>query len=190
MHQRHFLSSHNSIVAAVEDGGSYYNTRRPWSVICGKVFECTEHSADLNPSLAVSGPWPHTTRRSTHLLQVFSWEVFNHHPPYSSDLAPSDFHLFLLFKKFLPEQQQRFQNEREEEMSVTVVPIEAEDFYDTGCKSWFHGMTNVSIPEVTMWKNSLTLAVSVPRNIFIKFGFVSVNGPRETYFVDALCRFC
>ena len=40
-----------------------------------------------------------------------------------------------------------------------------------------------------MLKNSLTLAVSVPINIFIKFGFVSVNGTRETYFVDVLRRF-
>ena len=50
-------------------------------------------------------------------------------------------------------------------------------------------MTNLSIPEETMLKNTLTL-VSVPGNLFIKFGFVSVNGPWETYFVDALCRFC
>ena len=51
-------------------------------------------------------------------------------------------------------------------------------------------MTNVSISEVTMLKNTLTLVVSVPRNLFNKFGFVSVNGRRETYFVDALRRFC
>ena len=37
-----------------------------------------------------------------------------------------------------------------------------------------------------MLKNSSTLAVSVPINLSIKFGFVSVNCPRETYFVDAL----
>ena len=103
-------------------------------MICGKVFECTEHSADLNPSSAVSGLWPHTTRRSTHLLQEFSWEVVIHHPPYSSDLAPSDFNLFLP-QKFLSDQRQRFQNDGEEEMSVTVVPIQAEDFYDTGYKN-------------------------------------------------------
>ena len=48
---------------------------------------------------------------------------------------------------------------------------------------------NVSILEVNILKNSSTLAVSVPINISIKFGFVSVNGPRETYFVDALRRF-
>ena len=51
-------------------------------------------------------------------------------------------------------------------------------------------MINVSIPEVTILKNSLTLAVSVPINLFIKFDFVSVNGVRKTYFVDALRRFC
>ena len=105
-------------------------------MICDKVFECTEHSADLNPSSAVSGLWPHTTRRSTHLLQEFSsWEVFNHHPPYRLGLASSDFHLSLHLYKFLSDQQQRFQNDREEEMSVTVLPIQAADFYDTGYKS-------------------------------------------------------
>ena len=48
-------------------------------------------------------------------------------------------------------------------------------------------MTNVSIPGVNMLKNSSTLAVSVPINLSIKMGFASENGPRETYFVDALC---
>ena len=38
---------------------------------------------------------------------------------------------------------------------------------------------------VNMLKNSSTLAVSVPINLSIKLGFVSVNGPRETYFVDS-----
>ena len=37
-----------------------------------------------------------------------------------------------------------------------------------------------------MLKNSSTLAVSVPINISIKLGFVFVNCPRETYFVDGL----
>jgi hypothetical protein len=46
--------------------------------------------------------------RTASLLQEFSWEVFNH-PPYSPDLAPSDFHIFLHLKKF----HQRFENDRE-----------------------------------------------------------------------------
>ena len=63
---------------------------------------------------------------------------------------------------------------------------QATDIYDTGYKSWSHGMTIVSVPEVIVLKNSSTLAVSVPINISIKLGLVSVNGLRETYVVDAL----
>ena len=75
-----------------------------------------------NSSSAVLGLWPHTVRQSRHLLQEFGWEVFNH-PPYNSDLAPTDFHLFLHLKKFLSSQRQRFQNDEQAEVSVTVVPI-------------------------------------------------------------------
>ena len=49
-------------------------------------------------------------------------------------------------------------------MSAKVVT----DFHDTGYKSWSHGMINVSIPEVHMLENSLTLAVYVPINLSIK----------------------
>ena len=73
------------------------------------------------------------------------------------------------------------------EMSVTQwFQSQAADFYDTGDKSWSHGMTNVSIPEVNMLKNSSTLAVSVSINLCIKLDSVFVKGLRETYFVFAL----
>ena len=36
-----------------------------------------------------------------------------------------------------------------------------------------------------MLKNSSTLAVYVPVNLSLQFGFVSVNGRRKPYFVDA-----
>ena len=55
-------------------------------------------------------------------------------------------------------------------------------------KSWSHGITNVSITEINMLKNSSTIAVSVSITLFIKLGFVPVNGCGETYFVDALRR--
>ena len=45
--------------------------------------------------------------------------IYINHPPYSPDLAPIDFHLSLHLKKFLSGQRQRFQNDREAEMSVT-----------------------------------------------------------------------
>jgi histone-lysine N-methyltransferase SETMAR len=71
---------------------------------------------------------PITLGRTASLLQEFSWEVFNH-PPYSPDLAPSDFHVFLHLKKF----HQRFENDREKEMIVTQwFQSRAAGFYDIG----------------------------------------------------------
>ena len=107
----------------------------------------------------MSGLWPHTTQQLTHLLQEFDWEVFNYHPPYSPDLAPSNFKLFLHLKKFLSGQHKRFQNDREAEMSVTVVSI-------PGGRLLRHRI-QMSIPDVNMLKNSSTLAVSVPINLSI-----------------------
>ena len=72
-----------------------------WSAICDKVFECTEHNADRNSSSAVPDLWPRTAWRTTDLLQEFSWEEINH-PPYSPDLAPSDFRLFLFAPEEIP----------------------------------------------------------------------------------------
>ena len=53
--------------------------------------------------------------------------------------------------------------------------FQAPDVNGIGYKSWSHGMTNVLIPEVNMLKNSSTHAVSLPINIFIELGFVSVS---------------
>ena len=55
-----------------------------------------------------------------------------------------------------------------------------------GYKSWSYDRKNVSISEVNMLKSSSTLAVSVPMNLSIKLGFVSVNDPSETYFMNVL----
>ena len=69
--------------------------------------------------------------------------MFIHHQSYIPDLAPNDFHLSLHVKKVLSGQRERFQNDREAEMSVTQwFQSQAADFYDTGYKSWFHGRTN------------------------------------------------
>ncbi|GFU05368.1 histone-lysine N-methyltransferase SETMAR [Trichonephila clavipes] len=43
---------------------------------------------------------PHTANRTTALVERFGWEMVSH-PPYSPDLAPSDFHLFPELKKNL-----------------------------------------------------------------------------------------
>jgi transposase len=43
---------------------------------------------------------PHTAARTTALIKRLDWEIFDH-PPYSPDLAPSDYHLFSKMKVWL-----------------------------------------------------------------------------------------
>ena len=51
------------------------------------------------------------------------------------------------------------------------------EFYDTGYKNWFHGMTNVSFPEANMLKNSSTIGVFDPISLYIKTGFYFCKRP-------------
>ena len=82
-------------------------------------------------------------------------------------------------------QRQHLQEDPRYEMSVSEwFQSQAADSTTEGYKSCSRGMTNVSIPDVNMLRNSLTLAVSVPIKLSIKLGFVCLNGPGETYFVD------
>lgn len=43
---------------------------------------------------------PHVANRTQGLITSFGWEQFDH-PPYSPDLVPSDYHMFLQLKKHL-----------------------------------------------------------------------------------------
>ena len=44
--------------------------------------------------------WPHSAAQTQDLITSFTWQQMDH-PPFTPDLAPSDFHLFLHLKKFL-----------------------------------------------------------------------------------------
>ena len=109
--------------------------------------------------------------------QTFATGVkYQIHQGFLPDLAPSDFHLFLHLKRFLSGQ--RFHNDRETEMSVTQwFQSQAADFYDTGYKSWSHGMTNFSILEVNSGGSSYRDKGMIPTNKFklIKFLFYFQN---------------
>jgi transposase len=50
----------------------------------------------------------HTAARTRALLEHFNWDLFGH-PPYSPDLAPSNYHLFTYLKNWLGSQ--HFNNE-------------------------------------------------------------------------------
>lgn len=75
---------------------------------------------------------PHTAAKTNEKIQDFRWELFDH-PPYSPDLAPSDYFLFLHFKQWLGGQ--RF--ETEEGLKNAVVNwfnSQAASFYAEGLK--------------------------------------------------------
>jgi GMP synthase-like glutamine amidotransferase len=72
----------------------------------------------------------HTARQTTALLQQFHWDIMDH-PPYSPDLAPSDYHLFLHMKRFLAGKQ--FHSDAEVKTTVNNwLQQQAVDFFDTG----------------------------------------------------------
>jgi hypothetical protein len=70
---------------------------------------------------------PHTATATQNLITTFGWEQFDH-PPYSPDLAPSNFHLFLHLKSFLG---WRFHGEVKEAVT-TWFASQAAAFYDEG----------------------------------------------------------
>jgi histone-lysine N-methyltransferase SETMAR len=48
-------------------------------------------------------PLPHTVARTRALLEHLNWELFDHRP-YSPDLAPNDYHLFIYLKNWMGSQ--------------------------------------------------------------------------------------
>jgi [histone H3]-lysine36 N-dimethyltransferase SETMAR len=75
---------------------------------------------------------PHTAAKTQEKIQDFRWELFNH-PPYSPDLAPSDYFLFLHFKRWLGGQ--RFENDKEIKNAVeNWFNSQAVSFYAEGLR--------------------------------------------------------
>ena len=123
-------------------------TRRLWSVVCDKVSECTDHSADQNSS-SVCQVYGHTwldgqhiscrslagrcliihptSRTSRPVISIFSYTSRNSYPV--------SVRIFIMtMRRWMS---RWFQSQ-------------AANFLDTGYKSWSDDMTNVSIPEVNM----------------------------------------
>lgn len=59
---------------------------------------------------------PHTAKMTKKLLEEFGWEVLEH-PPYSPDLAPSDYHLFRSMEHWL--RNKKFKNVNEMSVALT-----------------------------------------------------------------------
>jgi len=74
-------------------------------------------------------PRPHSAHVTTALLEKFKWDMLDH-PPYSPDLAPSDFHLFLHQKKHLAGK--KFDDDYEVQGECMWFKGQAADFYYSG----------------------------------------------------------
>jgi len=75
---------------------------------------------------------PHTATQTAQLLQQFRWEVFDH-PPYSPNLTPRDYHLFMHLKKWLASQS--FEDDGRMKTGITTwFKLLVEDFFDTGIR--------------------------------------------------------
>jgi hypothetical protein len=73
---------------------------------------------------------PHTASAVQDLIAIFGWQQFCH-PPYSPDLEPSNFHVFLHLKTYLG--CQRFHGDSEVKEAVTTwYASQLASFYDAG----------------------------------------------------------
>jgi histone-lysine N-methyltransferase SETMAR len=72
----------------------------------------------------------HTTRATQERIQELQWELLEH-PPYSLDMAPSDFHLFDPLKSYLGGK--HFTDDEEVETKVRKwLRQQSKDFYAAG----------------------------------------------------------
>jgi histone-lysine N-methyltransferase SETMAR len=73
---------------------------------------------------------PHTVAATQDLISTFGWEQFDH-PPYSLDLVPSGFHVFLQLKTFLGGRQFHDDNRAKEAVN-TWFALRVASFYNAG----------------------------------------------------------
>ena len=96
------------------EGIIYYEILRPNTTIDSKLY--CEQLQNLKVALQANRPErrkvrllhdnakPHTSKITRQKLAEFGWEVLPH-PPYSPDLASSDYHLFRSLRNYLVKKQ-------------------------------------------------------------------------------------
>lgn len=77
---------------------------------------------------------PHTSRQTSDLIGQFGWTLVRH-PPYSPDLAPSDYHLFPKLKDHLSGMKFKTNDEVKEEVKKFLNGL-AVDFFEEGYQKW------------------------------------------------------
>jgi hypothetical protein len=96
---------------------------------------------------------PHTAVATQYLIATFGWEQFNY-PPYSPDLEPSDFHVFLHLKTSLGGWWFHDDNEIKEAVNMWL-HCRQHHFTMEGYKNWCPAMISVSTMVEIMSKGSV-----------------------------------
>lgn len=86
----------------------------------------------MRPLLQQDNARPHTARLTMDTIKKLRWELLPH-PPYSPDLAPSDYHLFGPLKK--PLRGKHFKSESEVKTAINAwIKAMPKSFYESGIK--------------------------------------------------------
>ena len=104
------------------------------------------HSGKLSRGIVLihDNARPHTAKQAHTLLHdEFHWDTFDH-PPYSPDLAPSDFYLFLKKKEHLAGKW--FTDDEDLQHAVVGwLNSQAAVWYEDGKVNWCDGATSASM---------------------------------------------
>jgi hypothetical protein len=99
---------------------------------------------------------PHTAAYTPALQEHFNWELFDR-PPYSPDLAPSDYHMFTYLNIWLGPQ--RFNNNEEMDGVETWLSSQAADFFDIGIQKLIPRYDKCLNSAATMLRSGLSMYV-------------------------------
>ena len=99
--------------------------------------------------------WTHSAHITTVLLEKFKWDVLGH-LPYSPDLTPSDFHLFLHLKKHLTGKKFDDDDEVHDSGSKGRLQTSVTPEY----RSWFQDLINVWTMPAAVLKDQVMYIIS------------------------------
>ena len=137
-------------------GCANWESRRLWGTWCYSFsagrwdlrLSCRRVKLSHGIFLLHDNTRPHTARQTQALLrEQFHWDIFEH-PPYSTDLAPSDFFLFPKMKEHIAGK--RFAND--DDLKDAGWIIRRAHCMKRVYTNWYQGTTSALMLKTTMWK--------------------------------------
>jgi histone-lysine N-methyltransferase SETMAR len=99
-----FLDMRGPILMKFQAHGETVNSAKYSALLQGQLKPAILHKRRVLPSKGVlllhDNEWLHMATATVHTVQRFGFELLSH-PPYSPDLAPSDYHIFGPLKETL-----------------------------------------------------------------------------------------